>query len=233
MEPELNRYQTDKGSILLYILLGIVLIGILTIILRNSGGGSQNIDTEDLVLKAGQAQRYGDELSASVNSLLSNGVSEADIRFAHPDAPADYGTITDDPAWQVFGKAGGKANYRAAPANVNDGSAWEFFATTRVPQVGSDKTELIAVLPNVTEAFCNVINSQLGFTKGTQPTDNTTGSTPDCIMGAAAHRFTGSFSDSSPNLMDATTFSRLPVLQACVYCESGTTYNYYYVLMAR
>lgn len=231
--PSHHDQIAERGSLLLYILLGIVLIGALTIALRNSGGGSQNIDREDFILKAGQVQRYGAELSSSVADLLSNGISESDIRFAHPDAPADYGNITTNPTQQIFGKTGGKANYRTAPLEINDGSPWEFFATTRVPQIGSDKAELIAVLPNVTEEFCKVINSQLGFTSGTQPTDSVTGSTPDCIQGASTDRFTGTFSDISPNLMDGTTFSRLPAIQACVYCDSDTTYNYYYVLITR
>lgn len=231
--PSYNQQIAEKGSLLLYILLGIVLIGTLTIVLRNSGGGSQNIDREGLILKASQVQRYSAELSSSVADLLSNGISESDIRFAHPDAPTEYGNITTNPTQQIFGKTGGKANYRDAPSDINDGSPWEFFATTRIPQIGSDKAELVAVLPNVTEAFCKVINSQLGFTQGTQPTDSATGSTPDCVQGASTHRFTGTFNDISPNLMDNTTFSRLPAIQACVYCASGATYNYYYVLISR
>lgn len=229
----MQQNPSERGSLLLYILLGIVLIGALTIALRNSGGGSQNIDREDLILKAGQVQRYGAELSSSVADLLSNGISESDIRFAHPDAPADYGNITTDPTQQIFGKTGGKANYRTAPLDINDGSPWEFFATTLVPQIGSDKAELIAVLPNVTEEFCKTMNNQLGFTNGTQPTDDTTGTTPDCVQGTSTDRFTGTFSDISPNLMDGTTFSRLPAIQACVYCDSDATYNYYYVLITR
>ena len=38
-----------------------------------------------------------------------------------------------------------------------------FFGTSAIPQVGSDKADLIAVLPNVTLEFCNTINLQLGL----------------------------------------------------------------------
>ena len=233
MQDKLNNDRNESGSLLLYILIGIVLLGVLTIALRNSGGGSENIDKEDLVLKFNQIQNYGAELSSAVSGLLSNKTSEADIRFAHPDAATDYGTITTNPTEQVFGKTGGKANYRQPPLNVNDGSSWEFYGTTHISQVGSDRAELIAVLPNVTQEFCNVINSQLGFTKGTQPADSSTGTTPDCVEGGSSDRFAGSFNDLSPNILDAASFSRLPAMQACVYCASGATYNYYYVLMAR
>jgi len=99
--------------------------------------------------------------------------------------------------------------------------------------MGSDRAELIAVLPNVTETFCKAMNSQLGFKAGTQPTDSSSGSSPDCVMGSASDRFTGSFNDLSPNLMDSSTFSKLPAPQACVYCASNSTYNYYYVLLSR
>lgn len=225
--------QKESGNILFYILLGIVLTGAITVVLNRAETGTRNIDKESMILKATQIMRYGDELRSAVGAVLDNGLSEADIRFAHPDAATEYGTITTNPTHQVFGKSGGKATYRTPPAGVNDGSKWEFFATTEIPQVGSDRAELTAVLPNVTQGFCAAVNAQLGFTVGTQPTDNATGSTPDCVMGASAQRFTGSFSDTSPNVMDATTYSHLPAMSACVYCASNSTYNFYTVLLTR
>jgi hypothetical protein len=227
-----SRNRNEAGNILLYVLIGIVLLGALTVAVRNTGGFQDNIDKESLSLKAGQVERYGAELESAVRAVLQRGISEADIRFAHPDASATYGTITTDPENQVFSAQGGMAKYREPPSGVNDGSKWEFFGATDVPQVGSDKAELMAVLPNVTAAFCEVINKQLGFAAGTQPTDHSGGGTPDCVMGANGDRFTGTF-DTSPNTMDDTTFSRLPALQACVQCATDSSYNYYYVLLAR
>lgn len=223
----------EQGNILFYILLGIVLLGALTVAVRNSGDGLDNIDREDMILKSTQVQRYARDLSLAVSGLIRDGISETDIRFAHPDAATEYGTITTDPENQVFASEGGKVSYTTPPNGVNDGSLWEFFGTSDIPQIGSDRAELIAVLPNVTEAFCYAMNSQLGFAQGTLPTDDATGTTPDCVMGASTDRFTGSFLDSTPNTLDETTFSRLPALQACVYCASDSTYNYYYVLLAR
>lgn len=229
----LSSRASERGNVIIYVLLGLVLVGLLTVAIRNAGGGKDNIDDEDMMLKAGQVQRYGAELARGVSILLGNDISEADLRFAHPDAAADYGTITDTPARQVFDAAsGGKARYQPAPAGVNDGSAWEFFGTSAIPQVGSDKAELIAVLPHVTEAFCAAMNKQIGFTAGTQPTDNAAGS-PACVMGANTDRFTGTFDDATPNPLDEASFSKLPAYQACVECASDGSFNYYYVLMAR
>jgi len=222
----------EKGNVLLYVLIGIVLVGLLTVALRSSGGFKEDIDTESLVIKSGEVQRYGAELARAVNILLEKKISEADIRFAHPDAGAEYGNITTIPENQVFSSDGGRASYRAPPEGVNNGSAWEFFATSQIPQVGSDKAELIAVLPNVTAAFCAAINGQLGFDPATQPTDDAGGS-PPCVNGAAIDRFAGTYEDAAPNPLDDTSFSKLPAYQACVLCSSDGSYNYFYVLMAR
>lgn len=140
--------------------------------------------------------------------------------------------ITTTPENQVFDATGGQARYQAPPTGVNDGSNWEFVASTDIPQVGSDRAELLAVLPNVTEAFCQQVNLQLGFTAGTQPTDPGTGS-PACLKGGSTERFTGTYEDATPNVLDDTSFSKLPALQACVLCGSDSSYNYYYVLIAR
>lgn len=222
----------ERGNIIFYVLIGIVLIGLLTMAVRNTGGMKDDINTEDMGLKAAQIQRYGAALAQSVAILLNNHISESELRFAHPDAAGDYGVITDDPTRQIFAKEGGKAAYNAPPAGVNDGSNWEFFATTAIPEIGSDKADLVAVLPHVSAEFCAVINTQLGFAAGSQPTDPGSGS-PACIMGAASDRFDGSFNDAAPHELDDASFSKLPAAQACVKCSSDNSYNYFYVLMAR
>ncbi|MCB1558168.1 MAG: hypothetical protein KDJ50_04525 [Alphaproteobacteria bacterium] len=219
------------GNIIFYVLIGIFLVGLLTAAIRNVGGGIDNIDKEDLLLKAGQVQRHAAEMARGVSILMDNKVSEADLRFAHPDAPSEYGVITTNPENQVFGLEGGRATYRTPPSGVNDGSGWEVFGFSQIPQVGSDKADLIAVLPNVSQQFCEIINAQLGFDAGTQPQDDAAGS-PSCVAGGLTERFDGTFDDASPNPLDDTTFSKLPAYQACVECLP-TSYNYYYVLLAR
>lgn len=222
----------QRGNIIFYVLIGIVLIGLLTMAVRNTGGMKDNINSEDLSLKAAQIQRYGAALAQSIAILSDHHISESDLRFAHPDAANDYGLITDDPTRQIFATEGGKAAYNPPPAGVNDGSDWEFFATTAIPQIGSDKADLVAVLPHVTAEFCAVMNTQLGFAAGSQPTDPGSGS-PTCIMGGASDRFDGTFNDSAPHELDDTSFSKLPAYQACVKCTSDNSYHYFYVLMAR
>lgn len=225
------RPSAQSGNILFYVLIGIVLLGALTVALRPGGDAGKDPDSERLTIKATEVQRYGAQLQQGVLSLIDKGVSESDIRFAHPLASSDYGDITTNPANEVFSTTGGNVEYTTPPKGINDGSPWEFFGTSDIPQVGSAKSELIAVVPNVTKEFCDTVNLQLGFAQGTQPLDIASGASPDCVYSAVgSDRFTGTY-DTSPNTLTAATFSRIPSMQACVRC--GTTYQYFYVLLAR
>lgn len=223
--------EKESGNILLLILLAVVLIGALTAALQStSGSGNNNIDRETLILRAGEVKRYASELERAVLFILqNNGKSEADIRFAHPDASTDYGDLSADadPADQVFHKLGGAARYRTPPDSVNDGSAWEFYGQTALPDVGSDEADLIAVLPDVTSEFCDRINAEIGY--AAQPTDTGT-----CLNGGASARFDDATQfASSPNTVDDTSFSVKPSTEGCVLCSADGTRHYYRVLLTR
>lgn len=222
--------RSESGNILFVILLAVVLIGLLTAAIQSTNQGG-NIDKESLLLRATEVQRYASEMERGVVFILNNGVSENDIRFAYPDANSDYGDLSadTDPSNQLFHRDGGGVTYRAPPDDINDGSKWEFYGQTALPEVGSDEAELIAVLPNVTQAFCEQINKSIGYDAGTQPEDTAT-----CLNGGASARFDdGTQFASSPNTVDETTFSLKPAKQGCVKCTADGTYHYFDVLLAR
>lgn len=222
----------QDGNIFVVIFLAIFLIGLLTAAINSFSTQQESISREDLKIQAAQIIRYGAELENGAQYVLRNGISENDIRFAHADAAVDYGTIATTPTAQVFSQSGGRATYRTASTKIlSSGTGnWEFYGTTRVPRVGSDNPELIAVLPNVTQAFCTEVNKNLGLTN--IPEDSTTGTSPDCIEGGASFRFGPSAGfNAVPNILDSGTFDKLPMQSACVKC--GTDYHYYHVLMSR
>lgn len=243
----MTQAHTEKGNILFIILIAIALIGLLTVAIQStSRPDGANIDKEQLSIRATEVQRYASELERAVMFIMQNGKSESDIRFAHPDAHADYGDLSadGDPSDQVFHRLGGGASYRTPPADINDGSAWEFYGGTHLPGVGSDKADLIAVLPNVTQAFCNKVNA-LNDQTGT-PTDTgasaASGSDPgDCLNIGAAGRFDDSRQFySTVNTVDETTFEQdeeasaaRTTLQACVVCDTDSSRHFYHVLMVR
>jgi hypothetical protein len=239
--------KSERGNVLFIIFLAIVLLGALTAAIQfNSRPEGATIDKEKLIFRVTEVQRYASELERAVLFIMEQGKSESDIRFAHPDAPAEYGDLhTDtDPSRQVFHPQGGGALYRAAPEGINDGSPWEFYGGTHLPGVGSDRAELIAVLPNVTAQFCqriNEVNGQTG-TPADTGTNAANSSTPsDCLNLGAGGRIsdTRQFYETA-NTVDESSFAQDPAtgrvrtaLQACVVCSVGPANHFYHVLLAR
>jgi hypothetical protein len=246
-KKKLNTQRTarlaERGNVLFVILLAIVLIGALTIAIQGSNDAdSANIDDESLAIKTTEVQRFASEVERGVNYILQNGISENDLRVSHPKNHSDYGDLSADgtPEDQVFHKDGGAANYRTVPSDINDGSAWEFYGSTSAPNVGSARADMLIVLPNVTQQFCEWVNKLNGQT-GDQPED--TGSTAPsannagaCVSPGAVARFRDAKQFySTANTMDTTTFSKLPAKQACVECTdmTGSPYMFYHVVLAR
>ena len=216
--------RAESGSVIFFILVAVVLIGLVTVALRGSGLESASIDREALSITVSQVRGYGDELERAVTYILQDGISENDISFAWDDAsaPSEYGTYDTTPRAEVFHPRGGGAIVRNPPARISSASHWEFYGHTAAPDVGSSKADLIAVLPDVSAEFCTKINQMNGH--GGQPED-----TSDCVNGTAGERFQGNFS-GTPNVIE-TGFSRTPATEACVECSG--VYHYYRVLMAR
>jgi len=231
---------SESGNLLFIILLAVVLIGTLTAVITQSGDGDgATIDNENLAIKVSEVQRFGSELERGILFLMQNGISESDIRFAHPDNNADYGDLTADPdkSDQMFHIDGGGATFREPPSGINDGSSWEFYGTTRIPSVGTDRADLIVLLPNVTEAFCRKVNDVNGY--GALITilleDDAT-----CINSGAGGRFdAGTQFSGAPNTVADGTFPQngvtgeaQPTPQGCVTCDDKT-HHFYHVIMAR
>lgn len=244
--------RDEAGNVLIIILGAIVLLGLLTAAVQyTSQPEGAGVEGEQLVLAATRVSQYASELEHGVDLVIRNGYSESDVRFANPEN-TDYGDLSADadPTNQVFHKSGGAASWRAPPAGVNDGSAWEFYGGTDLPNAGSSRAELIAVLPNVTQQFCNRINEQNGLDTATQPEDDGTSSPAGANAGDCLYqKDTGRFDDgqqfyATANTADAATFvdrqtaaqTTKPVLEGCVLCErndGGSNLHYFHVLLAR
>jgi len=219
----------QSGNVLFIVLMAIVLIGALSAALRGTTQSNANIDSETLIIRAAEIKSHANEIERAILFIMQSGKSEADIRFSHPDAPTDYGDLDNDTDQtdQVFSSTGGAATYRTPPDGINDASPWEFYGHTALPNTGSDAAELVAVLPNVTQSFCDLINRNAGFTA--QPRDTGT-----CVNGGASMRFDdGMQFDTTPNTVATGTFSVTPVSQACIECINNGSLHYVYVLMTR
>ena len=223
--------RDESGNVFFFILLAIVLIGLVTVAIRSGNQGTSDVDRETDTTGAAQMRQFAGEVERGVTLILSGPVSETDIRFASPGAPSQYGTDPKVNAQaQVFSPQGGGAGYAKPPSGVNDGSKWEFYGNTALPNAGSDKPELIAVLPNVTAAICTKINRDDGYDEAI-----TLNQSSGCVNGGAASRFGNSaqYADSGAATLDPASFpSSRPALDGCITCPNGT-HHYFHVLHAR
>lgn len=223
-----------RGNVLFIILLGIALFAAVSAAIMSTSSGGKNIKTERAALRAQQIMRYGEQVKKAVDQLYTNGVSEADIRFASPLLASHYGDITSNTGNQVFTDDGGGLPYTPPPAEalVTTTNTWEFFGTSNVPQVGTTAADLVIVLPDVKLAVCQKINEFIGYTDdATPPVDDATDS--KCVYSStSADRFAGTFATGgSVNSMGTSGFTLLPAYEACVSC--GSNYHYYKVLIER
>lgn len=233
----MSKSRNQSGNMIFVILLAIVLIGLVTAALRSGGLEGANIDKENVIIKATQVRQHAAEMERGVAYVLQNGGSETNISFAHPDAPSAYGTYGASPENEIFNPEGGGAAWRTPPSDINDGSGWEFYGTPAIPGAGTGRADLVAVLPNVTEAFCAKIN-EMNEQTTQQPEDSGT-----CLYSGATDRFVGltpptvtpSPFDATPDGMNEATFDKIPALEACVRCGTnpGDALHFYHVLMVR
>ena len=216
------RQNAQSGSIFYFILIAIVLIGGLTLALRDSGGLEGNVDKESANVQASQILKYSGEVERAVQTLISNGVSESDIRFAYPSTPSAYGTITVNPQNQVFSSQGGKAAFRDPPANALASPAtYVYSAGIAMVGIGSDKADLIMTAFPLKQEVCEAVNKSVGIT--TIPTMS------NCPLSAY---FTGAYS-ASPVIPSTTITATKPYTKACINCTNWSAYLYYSILLAR
>lgn len=236
----LSSRQNESGNILVYILGAIFLLGILTAMVRGSNTPGSGIDEEELIIRASEIQQYGQELERAVSYIFQNGHSEADIRFAHPEADSAYGVITDIPTRQVFHRDGGGATYREAPNGIQTTPTdWYFTGRNSVEGIGINdnggqgnlrSADLVAMLNFVTKDFCLLINERNSI-------ENPSGNPPkDSFSMELTLPFTGSYAETFTIGGSAGTFETFGKLEGCVEGDSippAGTYHYYRVLLPR
>lgn len=232
----LKRERGQAGNILVYIIGAIVLLGLLFAILRGNYHEGSDIDAEKAAIYISKVREQAADIERAVAFIQQNGFRESEIRFAHPDADAAaYGSISDEPGRQVFSGEGGAAEYKLPPPGINDGTAWQFYATTHIPQIGTDteagrRSELIAVLPDVGKAFCFQMNAALrqriNLDVATDPASK------GCVYDPG-DEFAGAFAEGSDaNFIDHTKVTHLPPRELCVRCSDGS-FHYYRILLER
>ena len=161
----------QSGNALFLILIAVALFAALSYAVTQSGRGGGSIDREKASLSAAQAMQYAGQIGQAVQKMqLLSGCTDEQISFWNDsdgngteNGSDDYfnaGSPTDR-SCHVFQSEGGAVISQGVDGAINDGSDWIFIAENRTWT--SSEVGLMMILPNITEAACVQINSQLGI----------------------------------------------------------------------
>ncbi len=227
-----NRIN-ERGNVLWFILIAIVLLGVLTGILSRGGSSvDQSGDFEKARIQASQILRYTKSFETAIQQMQLRGVSESDISFQNPTTAVDYTNANcalDD--CMIF-DIGGGLTYRDPPAGANDGSEWIFTAANNVgttaDPVGTTAAttgnDIIMLMPNADTSLCIQINRDQGVgTAGTLPIETT---------GIATTEFTGTFVGGGPTILDGdpTPFELDGQSVGC-FTDNAASITYFYAVV--
>lgn len=238
-----------RGNALWFILLGIFLLGILTVMLSRSGSSvDQSGDVEQLRLQATEILRRAKAVEQAVRTMQANGVSENDLDFSGVPGHANAGCGSD--SCKVFKSAGGAISYDSPRSVWLDGAQsakplyGEWFVPANVcvdgvpPDGGNCESDgsassedLVLFLPWIHGALCRRINTEIGI-------DNPGGNPPAQTGNAwlvANTSFSGSFADGEK--IDAAANALRGKRSGCFAGNAGSApdggYHFYHVLLAR
>lgn len=192
-----NKNSASRGSVLIYILLGVALFSALMFAFsRSARQGGDNMGKKATEIAATDLIGYAQRLERGTNKIMLRGnMSESYLSFEHLSNPgyanAGCNALGNPATCKVFEIAGGGVEWLAPPDNINDGSPWIFTGYNQVPGIGVDGTaDLVMILPGISEGKCITINNVLGVTNpgGTPPQDT------DDINTTA---YTGTFSNTA------------------------------------
>ncbi len=231
----MNR-SSERGNVLWFILIGVVLLGFLTAILSRSGSSvHQSGDYEKNSIKVSQLQRYAKGIQGAIEQMKLRGISENDLSFENPTTTVDYTNANCTTDYCKIFEYGGGLTYSDPPTGVNDGSEWIFTAANNVgttagpigTTAAASGNDLLILLPNINAALCAQINRTVGLST-TPPTETT---------GIATTAFAGAFPGGGPTILDGdpTPFELDNQPSGCftdTNANPDVTY-YYYVLLAR
>lgn len=190
----MNKINSQSGSALIYIFIGIALFSALIFII--SRGSNQN--TSQLTEQKGKISAvsiidYSRSLEGAVQKLISNGCSENEISFDVPPYTANPNSnAPSDKHCHVFHSNGGKLNANAS------GLSWTFSSNAAFPNQGTSAGELGAYLGGLDTTTCQKINDTLnnGLTVSTSFTGTIYSST-----------FAGTYTLSPVSLTPATNIT--------------------------
>ncbi len=181
-----NKRHSERGNILLYILLAVVLLAALTYAVAGtsrSGGITHLSDSKASTLST-EILTYANHLKTAISKLSLRGCTETQINFENT-VVAGYvnATAPVDDSCDVFAASAGAVTWVTPPDDMNDGTPW-FYTGAAVAHNSNGyassnsaaDADLVMMISGLPQNLCTKINKQLGIT-GTPINDSTYGDT--------------------------------------------------------
>lgn len=253
MMKEFKKFMTpnaasasERGNVLVYILLAIVLIAALSYAVSST---SRHTNTQ--TVSDGQASTFATEILTYANAAASaaaklklRGCTDAQFSFENGTVAGytNAGAPADE-SCHVFAPPGGTITWTTPPSGMNDGTAWFYTGAAVVHNDAgvfstnvAGNADLIMMLFGLPQSVCTKINTRLGIT----------GIPVDDGAYASTTKFTGTYTAAedinglpeagqpSPCTSPSTASNLCGRLAGCFREESGgERYVFFQVLVKR
>lgn len=214
LHPPPKHRQHERGNVLWFILIALVLIGLLTAVVTRSGSTvEQTGDVEQTSIVMSQILRFASGVEATITNMKLQGISENQISFQDSATGATYTNANcTGTACRVFHVQGGGISYQDPPTAAGSATEWTFTGTNSVDGIGSASADLVMILQNISQDLCNQLNRASGLTYA-----------DDADLDFTA--FQGTFADNE-------TFDAASRRASGCLGDSGSPF-FYYVLLPR
>lgn len=155
--------SSQRGSVFIYILIGVFLFAALTYAIANSIRGNSSVSGDRSSLSATEIIDTGNKLAEAVTRLRLHDVrknsislqNDIDTNYTNPNCSID--------SCKVFANGGGGLTWQLPPPNVTL-APWFYTADFALENIGTvNGGDLIAFLPNISLEICTKINTALGI----------------------------------------------------------------------
>jgi hypothetical protein len=228
----------QSGNVLFLILIAVALFAALSYaVTQSTRSGGANAENEKISLDIGRVRGHAVNLKMSIARMLTNGGQNVDnLNFFYDGFTEDYTNPNcTNSRCEVFGAMGGGALWDKPPFTIT-GDDYIISGYSQIPGIGSDApgdpsaSELILIVPYVSETTCLAINKFLGM-HSYIPTE-----TSGCLVDKSGTDFYFKGSYGIGNVIEDTSRPEATrgKFEMCVRCPgSPASYHYYEVLIAR
>lgn len=219
----------ERGNVLYYILIAIVLLAGLTFAIQQGSRSSTSALTADQArIAADSIIDYANTVAGAVSKLKLRNCTETQLSFQNASTGATYtnASAPSNKSCHVFDMAGAKLNW-VEPSGFSAGAV-ELTGGCNVASVGTAASELMLVVEDIDLQTCKFINEKLGVPMST--------GAPVTLPAACTYApFTGTY----PTAGTVTVTGTLGRTAACVKGIGASddffqnTYHFYQVLLTR